>query len=108
MILAVTASGRELDSRVEPCFAAASYFIVYDTLTHLVQCQPVKTDWETSIEVGPCVASELSQLDIDVLLTGRISPQLAACLEAAGVRVCCRQSGLVIDVLEEYVLFGSA
>ena len=97
MKVAVTASGPDLTSRLEPSFSSAAYFVIFDTASHEFRWHPNGPEFVPRAGEEAAAARELVQLNIDVLMTGRINSALAACLEASGVQVCCHRWETVTD-----------
>ena len=101
MKIAITASGPDLNSQVDPRFGRAPYFIIVD---------PESSDFET-IEnsgaggmsgVGIQSAQLIANKGAKSLLTGSCGPNAYQTLQAAGVEVIVGVSGTIKEAIEKY------
>jgi len=101
MKIAVTASGPDLDSQIDPRFGRCRYFLFVETED--LTCEAVENP-NTSAGGGAGVQS--AQLVADkgagAVLTGNCGPNAYRTLEAAGIKVIIGISGIVRDAVEKF------
>ena len=101
MKIAITATGSDLNSQVDPRFGRCQYFIFIDPKTlkfESVQNPNISALSGAGIQTAQLVANK----DCQVLLTGNVGPNAFQTLQAAGVEVIIGVSGIVKDVVEKY------
>jgi predicted Fe-Mo cluster-binding NifX family protein len=102
MKIAITASGKELDSEVDPRFGRAGYFIVYDTddgsYSAVDNKQNVNAPQGAGIQAGQTVVN----FGAAVLLTGNCGPKAFDVLSSAGVKVYLGASGTVQEAIAAF------
>jgi predicted Fe-Mo cluster-binding NifX family protein len=101
MKAAVSASGKDLDSQIDPRFGRCAYFIIADTENMAFEAfdnENIALSGGAGIQSAQFVASKGAK----VVLTGNIGPNAVRTLAAAGVEVIVSQSGTVRDALEVY------
>ncbi|MEJ2285825.1 MAG: NifB/NifX family molybdenum-iron cluster-binding protein [Desulfobacterales bacterium] len=103
MKLAITSTGRELDSNLDSRFGRAAYFIVVDldTMAFEVVENSQKLDFPqgAGIQAGKTIADHR----VDVLITGHRAPKAFKVLQKAGVEVMTGSGGRVIDAIAQFV-----
>ena len=99
MKIAVTSTGPELSSTVDPRFGRAAYFLLVDpdTMDH----EAVENVQNLSLPQGAGIqaAQSIANLGASALLTGNCGPKAFKVLSAAGVAVFDRVGGRVIDAV---------
>ncbi len=101
MKIAITATGSDLNSQVDPRFGRCRYFIFIDPETlkfESVQNPNISALSGAGIQTAQLVANK----DCKILLTGNVGPNAFQTLQAAGVEVIIGVSGIVKDVVEKY------
>jgi predicted Fe-Mo cluster-binding NifX family protein len=99
MRIAISATGRSLDAKVEPHFGRCWYLVVVDTET---------MQYETIDNAGVlkpgCVGIRTSQLIankwVDAVITGNCGPNTYKVLDAAGVKLFVGAEGTVREAVE--------
>ncbi|NLL61622.1 MAG: dinitrogenase iron-molybdenum cofactor biosynthesis protein [Candidatus Atribacteria bacterium] len=101
MKIAITSSGRDLQSDIDPRFGRCPNFIIYDTDNG--QFEAVEN---TNIGGMGGVGVQSAQLMIDkgvkAVITGNCGPNAFSTLSAAGIKIITGASGKVEGVIEEY------
>jgi len=101
MKIAVTASGTDLDSEVDPRFGRCANFIFIDTETDEFEAVP-----NESVAAGGGAGVQSAQLVADkgaaVVLTGNCGPNAFRTLQAAEIEVIVGVSGAVRDAVSKY------
>jgi len=101
MTIAITATGSDLNSQVDPRFGRCQYFIFIDPETlkfESVQNPNISALSGAGIQTAQLVANKGCQ----TLLTGNVGPNAFQTMQAAGVEVITGVSGLVKDAVERY------
>ena len=102
MKIAVTSSGRELSSPVDPRFGRCANFIIVDSDSmefHVVEnTQNLDLPQGAGIQAGKTIADSQAK----VLITGNCGPKAFMVLEQAGVRIITGASGTVAQVVKQY------
>lgn len=101
MKIAISSSGNNLDSQIDPRFGRCAYFVVADT---------ENMDFESfdneSIALGGGAGIQAAQFvaakGAKAILTGNVGPNAVKTLAAAGVAVFVGQNGTVGEAIERY------
>ena len=101
MKIAITSSGRDLQSDIDPRFGRCPNFIIYDTVNG--QFEAVEN---TNIGGMGGVGVQSAQLMIDkevkAVITGNCGPNAFSTLSAAGIEIITGASGKVEAAIDEY------
>jgi predicted Fe-Mo cluster-binding NifX family protein len=103
MKLAVTSTGPDLDSPVDPRFGRAAYILIVDADTLAVEVIDNAENVNAFKGAGIQAASAISDKQADVLLTGFCGPNAFKALEAARVKVAGDVSGTVREAVAAFV-----
>ena len=87
MKIAVTSTGTDLDSQVDPRFGRASYVLIVDSETFSFEVIDNKENVNALKGAGIQAASMLSDKGAEVLLTGFCGPNAFKVLKAAKIGV---------------------
>ncbi|MBD3349743.1 MAG: dinitrogenase iron-molybdenum cofactor biosynthesis protein [Candidatus Eisenbacteria bacterium] len=101
MKVAITSTGPELASRVDPRFGRAAWFILFDTDTD--DSRPVDNSEgvEAGSGAGVSAAETVVREGAEYLLTGHCGPNAFRTLETAGVKVIVGVDGTVGEAIEK-------
>ncbi len=102
MKIAVTTSGQDLSSQVDPRFGRAPYFLIVDTETMEFQVVDNTQTMGFSHGAGPQAAQAIVDQNAKVLLTGSCGPNAFRALQAAGIEVIVNVTGTVKEAVERY------
>lgn len=102
MKVAVTSTGKDLESKVDPRFGRANWFIVADTETNQHQVINNEQNLNASQGAGIQTAENISRHGVKALITGNCGPKAFRTLGAAGIQVYCGADGTVAEVLEKF------
>ena len=99
MKIAITSTGKTLDSQVDPRFGRASYFIIVDTET--MDFKVIENE-NVAAAGGAGVSSAKLVIDAgaEAVLTGNCGPNAHRVLTAAGVKLYTQLTGTVSEALE--------
>jgi len=101
MKIAVSSSGKNLDSQIDPRFGRCAYFLVADTDDMKFEAfdnESIALGGGAGIQAAQFVASKGAK----AILTGNVGPNAVKTLGAAGVEVFVGQNGTVGEALERY------
>jgi predicted Fe-Mo cluster-binding NifX family protein len=103
MKIAISSREQELQSAVDPHFAQASQFILYDMETE--SCEIVTNEQRLNAlqGAGTEAAEAISRHGGQVLITGYCGPEAMKTLAAAGIEIVLGADGLTVSqALEKY------
>ena len=103
MKIAVTSTGTDLDSDVDPRFGRASYILVVDAGTFDFEVLDNKENVNALKGAGIQAASMVSEKSVEVLLTGFCGPNAFKTLKAANIKVANDASGTVRDAVTAFL-----
>ena len=101
MKVAVSSTGKDLDSRIDPRFGRCSYFIIVDTDTmsyEVFDNENIALGGGAGIQSAQFVASKGAK----VVITGNCGPNAVRTLSAAGVEVIVGQTDTVRRAVDDY------
>ena len=101
MKVAVSASGKELTSQLDPRFGRCAHFVILDTtdMSHEIIANDSAT---LSGGAGIQSAQLLVSKGVKAVITGNCGPNAAAALLASGIELYTGQEGPVRDAFERY------
>ena len=103
MKIAVTATGTDLDSHVDPRFGRAAYILIVDSETFDFEVVDNKENVNALKGAGIQAATTVSGKDAEVLLTGFCGPNAFEALKAADIGVANNADGSVRDAVKAYL-----
>ncbi len=103
MKIAISATGKDLYSAIDPRFGRASYFVIVDTETGNIlnvidNLAAQGAAQGAGINAGALVAGSGAQ----TVLTGQVGPNAFGVLHAGGIKVISNVSGTVGEAIEQY------
>ena len=104
MKIAITSTGRDLDSEVDPRFGRAAYILIVDT-DHSDEVEVLDNSENINAFKGAGIqaAAMVSKKGAEVLLTGYCGPNAYKTLQAAGVKVVNDVAGKVKDAVDALI-----
>jgi predicted Fe-Mo cluster-binding NifX family protein len=102
MKLAITSTGKELDSNLDPRFGRAAYFIIVDPKNKAFEV--VENSQNLNLPQGAGIQAGKTVIDhhIDALITGHCGPKAFKVLQQAGVKVMTGAGGTVADAIAQF------
>jgi len=102
MKIAVTSTGTDLTSEMDPRFGRAAYFLVVDPDT--MEFETVENSQNLSLPQGAGIQAGKTIADkkVDTLITGNCGPKAFRTLQAAGIKIVTNVSGRVVDAVEKF------
>ena len=98
--VAVTSTGMELDSQMDPRFGRSAYFAIVSPSGTMIAVANAAKDFGNG--AGIEAAKQVIDTNVKAVVTGSIGPNAFRVLSAAGVRVFVGGGGTVRDSLEWY------
>ena len=101
MKIAVSSSGNDLDSQVDPRFGRCAYFVIVETDDmgfEAFENGSIALGGGAGIQAAQFVASKGAK----AVITGNVGPNAVQTLSAAGVETFVGQSGTVREAMERY------
>jgi predicted Fe-Mo cluster-binding NifX family protein len=102
MRIAVTSTGKELISDMDPRFGRAKYFVIVDSETLEYEVAENKQNLNLPQGAGIQAAKTIVDQKVDVLISGNCGPKAFQVLNASGVIVVTGAHGRVIDAVTQY------
>ena len=102
MKIAVTATGPELSSALDPRFGRAAYFILVDPETMPFEGLENRQNLDLPQGAGIQAGKTIVDRHADALITGNCGPKAFKVLERAGVKIMVGASGTVADALAQF------
>ena len=103
MRIAISSTGRNLDSDLDPRFGRAAYFIIFDAET--MEFEAVENTQNLNLPQGAGIQAgkALGDHHVDALITGHCGPKAFRVLQSAGVKIVTGASGKVADAIDQFV-----
>jgi predicted Fe-Mo cluster-binding NifX family protein len=102
MKIAITSTGTDIDSPMDPRFGRAAYILIVDTFTQSVEALDNSENVNAFKGAGIQAAARVAQEKVEALLTGFCGPNAFKTLEAAGVKVVMDVTGTVQEALDAF------
>jgi predicted Fe-Mo cluster-binding NifX family protein len=102
MKIAITATGTEIDSPVDPRFGRAQYILIVDEGGAILETVDNSRNVNAMKGAGIQAAKSVADRKVNVLMTGRCGPNAFRALQAAGIKVVVEQSGTVGEALKRF------
>jgi len=103
MKIAITAQGKDLNTKVDPRFGRCAYFIIYNLDTGDFEALE-NSNIQTGGGAGIQTAQMISEKNIQAVITGNVGPNAFEVLSTANVKVFAGVAGKVADAIEQYKL----
>ena len=101
MKIAITASGDNLDSQLDPRFGRCQNFIIIESDTMEFEAMPNESAMASG-GAGIQTAQNIVNTGINTLITGNVGPNAYEILSAAGIETMTGASGTIRQALEQY------
>lgn len=100
--VAITSQGKTLESKVDPRFGRAGWFVVINTNTGDYRAVNNQKSLNANQGAGIQAAEQVSREEVSALITGNCGPKAFRTLMAAGIKVYYGTEGTVAEVLEQF------
>jgi predicted Fe-Mo cluster-binding NifX family protein len=102
MKVAVSSTGDNLDSQVDPRFGRCAYFLIVETET--MAYEAIKNEYNALTSgAGIQAASLVASQGVAAVLTGNCGPKAAQALIQGGIEIITGQAGSIRDVVQNYI-----
>ena len=102
MKIAVSSTGKEITSKVDPRFGRASFLVVVDTATmQVVQVIDNQQAQDAAHGAGINAATMVAEAGVDGVLSGRVGPKAEKVLQGAGITIYNDAQGTVQEAVEK-------
>jgi predicted Fe-Mo cluster-binding NifX family protein len=98
MKIAVTSTGKTLDSQVDSRFGRAAYFIIVDTET--MDFSIIENENVAAGGIGIISAKAVIDVGTQAVLTGNCGPNAHRSLSAAGIKLYVGVAGTITEAVE--------
>jgi predicted Fe-Mo cluster-binding NifX family protein len=103
MKIAISATGKDLDSAIDPRFGRAGYFIIVDAESgNIVNVIDNLAAQDAAQGAGINAATLIAGSGAQTVLTGQVGPKAFEVLQASGIRIISNVSGKVGEAIEQY------
>lgn len=102
MRIVITASGKDLESPVDPRFGRAAFLIVADVETGAFEVHDNVQNLNAVQGAGIQAARQVVDLGAGAVITGHVGPKAFVALQAAGVKVYAGAAGSIRQAIEQY------
>jgi predicted Fe-Mo cluster-binding NifX family protein len=102
MKIAVTSTGPDLKSQMDPRFGRAAYFIIADSDT--MEFKVVENSENRNLTQGAGIQAGKTLVDngAEVLITGYCGPKAFMVLERASIKIISGAEGCIEDVIRDF------
>ena len=101
MKIAISSTGKDLNSQIDPRFGRCQYFVFVDPET--MEFEAFENEGlMASGGAGVQAAQLIAQKGAKALITGNLGPNAASAISASGIKVYLVPGGTVKDVIEGY------
>ena len=102
MKLAITSTGKDLDSNLDPRFGRTSFFVMVDSET--MAFEVVENSQNLNLPQGAGIQAGKTIVDnkVEVLITGHCGPKAFKVLRSAGIEVMTGAGWTVTDAIAQF------
>jgi len=100
--IAITAQGKNMESKVDPRFGRASWFVLVDTETGAYEAVSNEQNLNAGQGAGIQSAENISRQGAKAVITGNCGPKAFRTLNAAGIKIYIGAEGTVAEVFEKF------
>ena len=101
MKIALSSSGKSLDSALDPRFGRCAWFLIIDPADLSYEVFDNQNAAQSS-GAGIQAAQFLADKNVSAVITGHVGPNAVQTLSAAGIEIFAQQQGTIREVVERY------
>lgn len=101
MKIAISSSGKDLDSQLDPRFGRCAYFLIVNAKDMSFDVFDNQSAGQSS-GAGIQSAQFLADKRVTAVITGHVGPNAFRTLSAAGIEVFAQQQGTIKEVVEKF------
>ena len=102
MKLAITSSGKDLDSQMDLRFGRAKGFIIYETDNDTFEFIDNVQNLEAAQGAGIQAAQNVVNKNVSAVISGHCGPKAFKVLSTSGVKIYTAEEGKISEVLEKF------
>lgn len=102
MKIALTTSGKDLDSPLDPSFGRAQNFLIHDTESQVIVIISNEQNLNAAQGAGIQAGQTIAKAGAQALITGHCGPKAFRVLEAAGIKVFNTNAPTISEALARY------
>lgn len=102
MKIAVTATGKDIESNMDPRFGRAQYILILEQDGTLLEAIDNSENFNAMRGAGIQAGKILADRQVKALITGYCGPNAFKTLSAAGIQVVVEQSGTVKEAVDQF------
>ncbi len=102
MKVAVTSTGPDLESAVDPRFGRARYILIVDTESGDFETLDNEANMNATGGAGVQAAQAVADKGVSWLITGNVGPRAFQGLQAAGIRIAIGAEGTVAQAVDAF------
>ena len=101
MKIAISSSGKTLDSALDPRFGRCAWFLIIDPADMSYEVFDNQNAAQSS-GAGIQAAQFLADKNVSAVITGHVGPNAAQTLSAAGIEIFTQEQGTIRELVERY------
>lgn len=105
MKIAISSSGKTLDSPLDPRFGRCAWYLVIDPADMRYEAFDNQSAAQSG-GAGIQAAQFLADKNVSAVITGHVGPNAVQTLSAAGIEIFAQQQGTIREVVERYKCDG--
>ncbi len=102
MKIAITATGKTLESKIDPRFGRARNFIVVDSESDAFEAHDNRQNLGAAQGAGIQSGQNVADLDVQAVISGNVGPKAFRTLQAAGIEIYLCNEGTVAEALARF------
>lgn len=102
MKIAITSSGKDLDSQLDLRFGRAKGFIIYETNDEKFEFVDNIQNLEASQGAGIQAAQNVINKDVEAVITGHCGPKAFKLLSTSDVKIYTTSEGKISEIIEKF------
>ena len=102
MKIAITSTGNTSDSKIDPRFGRAKFFMVYDDEKDSYEAIDNVQNVQAAHGAGPQATQSVADAGCGALITGHVGPNAFNALKMAKIEVFTVESGTVREAVDAY------
>ena len=102
MKIAITSQGQDMTSEVDPRFGRAKFLLVVDTDGGAFTAHDNAQNLNAVQGAGVQTAQNISELNVEALVTSNVGPKAFRVLQAANIKVYPGAKGTIKEAVAEY------
>lgn len=102
MKIAITSSGKDLDSQMDLRFGRAKGFIIYETDNDAFEFVDNVQNLEAAQGAGIQAAQNVVNKNAEIVISGHCGPKAFKVLSTSGVKIYTAEEGKISEILEKF------